>query len=47
MFALLAAGPLMSFLGYRIEALITRILGVILAALAGQFVIDGIKASFA
>ncbi len=47
MFALLAAGPLMSFLGYRIEAMITRILGVILAALAAQFVIDGIKASFA
>ena len=47
MFALLAAGPLMTFLGYRIEAMITRILGVILAALAAQFVIDGIKASFA
>lgn len=45
--ALLAAGPLMSFLGYRIEAMITRILGVVLAALAAQFVIDGIKASFA
>jgi multiple antibiotic resistance protein len=47
MFALLAAGPLMTFLGYRIEAMITRILGVILAALAAPFVIDGIKASFA
>lgn len=45
--ALLAAGPLMTFLGYRIEAMITRILGVVLAALAAQFVIDGIKASFA
>lgn len=45
--ALLAAGPLMKLLGYRIEAMITRILGVVLAALAAQFVIDGIKASFA
>ncbi len=43
--ALLTAGPLMKFLGYRIEAMITRILGVVLAALAAQFVIDGLKAS--
>ncbi|MFM1982625.1 MAG: hypothetical protein RJB22_1344, partial [Pseudomonadota bacterium] len=39
------AGPLMKFLGYRVEAMITRILGVVLAALAAQFVIDGLKAS--
>lgn len=45
--ALLAAGPLMRVLGARIEAMITRILGVILAALAAQFVIDGLRASFA
>jgi multiple antibiotic resistance protein len=45
--ALLLAGPLMKLLGYRVEAMITRILGVVLAALAAQFVIDGIKASFA
>ena len=44
--ALLTAGPLMRWLGYRLEAMITRVLGVILAALATQFVIDGIKASF-
>ncbi len=44
--ALVAAGPLMRVLGARIEAMITRILGVILAALAAQFVIDGLKASF-
>ena len=44
--ALLAAGPLMRVLGPRLEAMITRILGVLLAALAAQFVIDGIKASF-
>ena len=43
---LLVAGPLMKILGYRLEAMITRVLGVILAALAAQFVIDGIKASF-
>jgi multiple antibiotic resistance protein len=45
--ALLAAGPLMNLLGAKIEAMITRILGVILAALAAQFVIDGLKVSFA
>jgi multiple antibiotic resistance protein len=44
---LLAAGPMMKALGYKIEAMITRILGVVLAALAVQFVIDGIKASLA
>jgi len=44
--SLLAAGPLMKALGYKVEAMITRILGVVLAALAAQFVIDGIKASF-
>lgn len=44
--SLLLAGPLMKLLGYRVEAMITRILGVVLAALAAQFVIDGVKASF-
>ena len=44
--ALLLAGPLMRLLGYRMEAMITRLLGVILAALAAQFVIDGIERSF-
>ena len=43
---LLAAGPLMKLIGERIEAMITRVLGVILAALAAQFVIDGLKQSF-
>ena len=41
--ALLAAGPIMRFLGARIEAVITRLLGVLLAALAVQFVLDGIQ----
>ncbi|HEX4847068.1 MAG TPA: MarC family protein [Novosphingobium sp.] len=42
--ALVAAGPLMKLLGARVEAVITRLLGVLLAALAAQYVIDGIKA---
>lgn len=44
--ALLSAGPLMKLIGAKLEAMITRILGVILAALAAQFVIDGLKQSF-
>ena len=44
--ALLAAGPLMRLIGHKVEAMITRLLGVILAALAAQFVIDGIGVSF-
>ena len=46
MLTLLAAGPLMKLIGEKIEAMITRVLGVILAALAAQFVIDGLKQSF-
>jgi multiple antibiotic resistance protein len=44
--ALIAAGPLMRVLGEKTEAVITRLLGVLLAALAAQFVIDGLRASF-
>ena len=46
MVSLLLAGPLMRVLGNRLEAMVTRVLGVILAALAAQFVIDGVKAAF-
>jgi multiple antibiotic resistance protein len=45
--AMLAAGPLMRRVGSRIEAMITRLLGVILAALAAQITLDGLKAFFA
>ena len=44
--ALLLSGPLMRLMGHRMEAMLTRLLGVILAALAVQFVIDGISTSF-
>ena len=43
--ALLLAGPLMRLLGAKIEAVITRLLGVLLAALAVQFVMDGLQVS--
>ena len=42
--ALVAARPLMKLLGARVEAVLTRVLGVLLAALAAQFVIDGLRA---
>ncbi|MXO65892.1 MarC family protein [Altericroceibacterium endophyticum] len=44
--ALLAAGRLMKLFGTRVEAVITRLLGVLLAALAAQYVIDGLRGSF-
>jgi multiple antibiotic resistance protein len=44
--ALLAASPLMRLVGARVEAVITRLLGVLLAALAAQYVIDGVRGSF-
>lgn len=43
--ALAAAGPLMRVLGDKVEAVISRLLGVLLAALAAQYVIDGVKAT--
>lgn len=44
--ALIAAGPLIRLLGDKVEAVITRLLGVLLSALAAQYVIDGLKGSF-
>lgn len=46
LFALLAAAPLMKLLGRKTEAMITRVLGVLLAALAVQFVLDGLHRTF-
>ena len=43
LFALIAASPLMKLFGARVEAVITRLLGVLLAALAAQYVIDGVS----
>ncbi|WP_439547109.1 MarC family protein [Sandarakinorhabdus sp.] len=44
--SLLAAAPIMKLMGAKFEGALTRLLGVVLAALAAQFVIDGIKQSF-
>jgi len=43
--SLVMAGSLMKLIGAKLEAMITRILGVILAALAVQFVLDGLERS--
>ena len=43
--SLLAAGAIMRVVGAKIEAVITRLLGVLLAALAVQFVMDGLQVS--
>jgi len=45
--ALLAAGPIMRLVGAKAEAVVTRLLGVLLAALAAQYVIDGLRAVMA
>jgi multiple antibiotic resistance protein len=44
--ALIAASPLLRLFGDRVEAVVTRLLGVLLTALAAQFVINGIRGSF-
>ncbi|MEW4468325.1 MarC family protein [Parasphingorhabdus sp. JC815] len=43
---LMLAGPLMRILGGNVEAVVTRLLGVLLGALAVQFVVDGLRGSF-
>jgi multiple antibiotic resistance protein len=45
--ALLAAGPIMRLVGAKAEAVVTRLLGVLLGALAAQYVIDGLRAVMA
>jgi multiple antibiotic resistance protein len=44
--ALLAARPLMKLVGGQVEAVVTRLLGVLLGALAAQYVVDGLRSSF-
>jgi len=44
--ALLAAGRIVQLVGSKVESAVTRLLGVLLAALAAQYVIDGLKGSF-
>jgi multiple antibiotic resistance protein len=44
--ALLAAGRIVALLGSSVESAVTRLLGVLLAALAAQYVIDGVRGSF-
>lgn len=44
--SLLAAAPIMKLMGAKFEGALTRLLGVVLAALAAQFVVDGVKQSF-
>lgn len=44
--AFLLAGPLTRLMGATVAAMITRIFGIILAALAAQFVVDGIRGAF-
>ncbi|MFN7056950.1 MarC family protein [Hyphomonas sp.] len=42
----LAAGPLVRLMGASVAGALTRILGVILAALSAQLIIDGIRGAF-
>ena len=44
--ALLAAGWIVKLIGSKVESAVTRLLGVLLAALAAQYVIDGLKGAF-
>ena len=44
--AFLAAGPLSRIMGDTVASMLTRIFGILLAALAAQFVVDGIRNVF-
>lgn len=43
--AFLVAGPLMKLMGKTFTNVLTRVLGILLATLATQFIIDGLKAA--
>ena len=43
---LLMAGQMMKLLGAAMTSVITRVLGIVLAAMAAQFVLDGVKGVF-
>lgn len=44
--AFLMAGPLSKIMGPTVGSMLTRVFGILLAALAAQFVVDGIKNAF-
>jgi multiple antibiotic resistance protein len=44
--AFLAAGPLSRIMGPTVGSMLTRVFGILLAALAAQFVVDGIRNAF-
>ncbi|MBC7768404.1 MAG: MarC family protein [Phycisphaerales bacterium] len=44
--AFIAAGPLSKIMGPTVASMLTRVFGILLAALAAQFVVDGIRNAF-
>jgi multiple antibiotic resistance protein len=46
LFAFLLAGPISKIMGPQIGSMLTRVFGILLAALAAQFVVDGIANAF-
>lgn len=46
LFAFLMAGPISRVMGQTVASMLTRIFGILLAALAAQFVVDGVRNAF-
>ena len=46
LFAFLLAGPISKIMGQTLGGMLTRVFGILLAALAAQFVVDGITNAF-
>ena len=44
--AFLLADPISKFMGQTVASMLTRIFAILLAALAAQFVVDGVKNAF-